>query len=152
MNSKKRRDRRIRSERTREAKKAHIATVPHRRDNELLALSERRAALERARAEGNTLDKSSTLNRVRQNLILSTSSATPDLPHVYAPMNELPNRGFIESTFDGELIQVSMEIDPIFSSSFSVPLSPNWSVNATSSVRTHTRRTATRTWKRISAQ
>ena len=67
--------------------------------------------MERAHAEGITRNKSITSNLVRQNLILST-----ELPHVYAPMNELPNGGFIESTFDDELIQVGMEIDPILSS------------------------------------
>ena len=116
MDTKKCRDRRARSERFREAKQANLAAISRRRNDELLALAEKRIAMERAHAEGKTHDKSSTSNLVQQNLILSTSSAAPDLPHVYAPMDELPNGGFIESTFDDELIQMGVEIDPIFSS------------------------------------
>jgi hypothetical protein len=116
MDTKKHRDCRVRSERTREARKAHLVAASHRCNDELLVLAERREALERARTEGNTRGTPSTSNTVQQDPIPSTSSATPVLPHVYTPMDELPNRGLIESTFDDELIQLGMEVDPIFSS------------------------------------
>ena len=110
---KKHRDRRVRSEIAREAKRAHLDSTSRRRNNELLALAERRVALEHAREEDDTLNRSSTSNTVHQDIILST---TPDLPHVFSLMDELPNGGLIESTFDDELIQMGMDIDPIFSS------------------------------------
>jgi hypothetical protein len=54
MDTKKHRDHRVCSERTREARKAHLVTASRRRNDELLVLAERWEALECARTEGNT--------------------------------------------------------------------------------------------------
>src|SRR5258706_3556976 len=110
---KKHRDRRVSSEVACEAKRAHLDSTSRRHNNELLALAERHIALEFAHEEDVTFNQSSTSSSVHQDIIPST---TPDLPHVFALMDELPNRGLIESTFDDELIQMGMDINPIFSS------------------------------------
>ena len=82
-------------------------------NNEILALAERCIALECAHEEDFTFNQSLTSSSVHQDIIPST---TPDLPHVFALMDELPNRGLIESTFNDKLIQMGMDINPIFSS------------------------------------
>jgi hypothetical protein len=82
MDTKKHRDRHVRSERTREARKAHLITAPHHHNDELLVLAERQEALECACTEGNIRGTPSTSNTVQQDPIPSTSSATPVLPHV----------------------------------------------------------------------
>ena len=110
---KKHRDHCVHSEIAHEAKKAHLDSTSHWHNNKLLALAERRIALGCACEEDDTYNRSSTSNSVHQDIIPSTA---PDLPHVYALMDELPNRGLIESTFDDKLIQIGMDIDPIFSS------------------------------------
>ena len=110
---KKHRDCHVHSEIACEAKRAHLDSTSHWRNNKLLALAERHIALEHACEEDDTYNCSSTSNSVHQDIIPLT---TPDLPHVYALMDELPNRGLIESTFDDELIQMGMDINPIFSS------------------------------------
>jgi len=110
---KKHRDRQVHSEVAREAKRAHLDSTSRQCNNELLALAERRVALERACEEDVTFNQSSTSSSVHQDIIPST---TPNLPHVFTLMDELPNGGLIESMFDDELIQMGMDIDPIFSS------------------------------------
>src|SRR5258706_4453166 len=87
---KKHRDRRVRSEVAREAKRAHLDSTSRRRNNELLALAERHVALERAREEDVTFNQSSTSSSVHQDIVPST---TPDLPHVFALMDEPPTEG-----------------------------------------------------------
>jgi hypothetical protein len=93
MDTKKHRDRCVRSERTREARKAHLVAASCRHNDELLVLAERREALEHACTEGNTCGTPSTSNTVQQDPIPSTSSATPVLPHApgeHSVMHHLP--------------------------------------------------------------
>ena len=114
---KKHRDCHVHSEIAHEAKRAHLDSTSHWHNNKLLALAERHIALECACEEDDTYNHLSTSNSVHQDIIPST---TPHLPHIYALMDELPNRGLTESTFDDKLIQMGMDIDPIF---LSMPVS-----------------------------